>query len=1069
MWQFLKSPLVRISFSLAMLTVAMLLLTDLLGLVPDTKDAELRSRKVIAESLAVQLSTVIAERQLHGVEEILRSVVERNRSVRSGAVRMGAGKLLAAYGEHAKHWTLRSGDKSTMTQVQVPLYDETGRWGSVELSFKALADQGGLLDFRSSFLTVILFVALVGFLAYLLFLKRTMRELNPDAVIPERVRKALDTLAEGLLVVDKDGYIVFSNLAFARKTGLAPNQLVGQKSTELDWEIEAAEQASDELPWIRLLAGQSCPTGVRVRLKTALKTTYTFTVNVSPITAAADKIKGALITFDDITAIETKNEELRRTLGKLEKSQREITRQNQELQVLATRDPLTGALNRRSLFQGFETLFSEAQEEGGELSCIMVDIDHFKSVNDRFGHAVGDKVIKLLAKILTEHSRPIDLVGRFGGEEFCVVLPEVGTAVAAEIAERMRLAVQEGKEAKFTSTLRITASFGVAALSEQLNDHNAMLEQADKALYAAKEGGRNRVIKWSSELEEAAPADVSETTEPAPAATEPASAATEPTPDAKAPPPAEEAGAVVAFPQLVSAQSRESAAKIVRLHPQDSGMPGVAHLNGAEQSDQLRSSEDASLSNRLLLFDRIGQAIWRAQRYATQVAVMVIDVDALQRVSDTLGFAVNEKFAKTIVAHIKKVLRCTDTVALTEENELLFSVSLLGRSEIVVLLTDLKQSEIVTTILQRIFSVNNEPVEVEGNEFYLNSNIGVSLYPFDGEDADTLIRNASSAMREAKQSMGRNSFRFYADDINQRSKKQIHLEAELHRAVEREELILYYQPKVDLKSGCILGMEALLRWQHPQMGLVPPNDFIPLAEQTGMIAEISQWVIGAVCRQVHLWQEAGYGVVNVAINLSPVEFRNPQLGDQIIRLVEAAGVPANAIEMEITETVVMQNMDTAVGILEQLSVAGFSISVDDFGTGYSSLSYLKRFPLSKVKIDRSFISDFTKGPSDAALVSAIIAMSHSLGLRVVAEGVETEEQLRFLQDLHCDEIQGYLISKPVPQAQASDLLAQSSSIQRMIQEYGIECAELTARHGVGSATGMLGVLNDFPESAKSLN
>ncbi|MCP4965842.1 MAG: sensor domain-containing diguanylate cyclase, partial [bacterium] len=385
------------------------------------------------------------------------------------------------------------------------------------------------------------------------------------------------------LVVDKDGYIVFSNLAFARKTGLTPNQLVGQKSTELDWEIEAVAQESNELPWFRLLAGQTCPTGVRVRLTTALKATYTVTANVSPITAAADKIKGALITFDDITAIETKNEELRRTLGKLEKSQREITRQNQELQVLATRDPLTGSLNRRSLFQGFETLFTEAQEEGGELSCIMVDIDHFKSVNDRFGHAVGDKVIKLLAKILTEHSRPIDLVGRFGGEEFCVVLPEVGTAVAAEIAERMRLAVQEGKEAKFTSTLRITASFGVAALSERVNDHNAMLEQADKALYAAKEGGRNRVVKWSIALEEEAPAGVSGTTEPAPAATEPAPAA-----DAKAPPPPAEdaspAGAIVAFPQPAPAQSRESAAKVVKLHPQDSGVPGVAHLNDAVQT-----------------------------------------------------------------------------------------------------------------------------------------------------------------------------------------------------------------------------------------------------------------------------------------------------------------------------------------------------------------------------------------------------------------------------------------------------------------------------------------------------
>ena len=489
MWHFLKSPLVRISFSLAMLTVAMLLLTDLLGLVPDTKNAELQSRKVIAESLAVQLSGDIVDRQLQSIEQTLRSVIERNPSMLSGAVRMGDGQLLSAYGDHTQHWTLRSDDKSTATQVQVPLYNDTGRWGSVELRFKALAGKGGWFSFRNSFVTVILFVALAGFLTYLLFLKRTMRELNPDAVIPERVRKALDTLAEGLLVVDKDGFIVFSNMAFARKTGLTPQQLVGQKSTDLDWEVQADGHAVGELPWIHLLAGQAAPTGVRVRLKTALKATYTFTVNVSPITAAAEKIKGALITFDDITEIETKNEELRRTLGKLEKSQREITRQNQELQVLATRDPLTGALNRRSLFQGFETLFAEAREEGVALSCIMVDIDHFKSVNDRFGHAVGDKVIKLLAKILSEHSRPIDLVGRFGGEEFCVVLPEVGAEVAVEIAERMRLAVQEGKDAKFTSSLRITSSFGVTTLSERVKDHNEMLEEADKALYAAKEGG----------------------------------------------------------------------------------------------------------------------------------------------------------------------------------------------------------------------------------------------------------------------------------------------------------------------------------------------------------------------------------------------------------------------------------------------------------------------------------------------------------------------------------------------------------------------------------------------------
>lgn len=1053
MWRFLKSPLVRISFGLTMLTVSMLLIADFLGLAPDTKSAALQSRKVIVESIAVQLSIETVDRQLHSVEEILRSVVGRNSSILSGAVRLRAGDLLSEYGNHGKYWTLQPGDRSTATQVQVPLYNEEGHWGNVELRFKALANKGGLLSFRSSFLTVILFMALAGFLAYLLFLKRTLRELNPDAVIPERVRKALDTLAEGLLIVDINGYIIFSNIVFACKTGLKPKQLVGKESAGFDWEIDSVENDNRELPWIRVLEGQEVPKGTRVRLKTALEATYTFTVNVSPITASADKIMGALITFDDITEIETKNEELRRTLGKLEKSQREISRQNQELLVLATRDPLTGILNRRSLFQGFETLFKEALEECGELSCIMVDIDHFKLVNDRFGHPVGDEVIKLLAKILTEHSRPNDLVGRFGGEEFLIVSPGVDSDIAAGIAERMRSAIQEEGGGESSSLPQITSSFGVATLSGGVHHHKELLEQADKALYAAKEAGRNRVIKWSSTWEGGAPQEEFKS-------------ATEQRP-------ADDVGAlsdgqregVEEKSQLVQPgfdQSQGQDAKVVRIHPQGTNELQVAQQNEKMLLDPPRLSDEVYLSSNILLVDRIDQAIKRAQRSGTHIAVMVINIDALQRVSDTLGLTVNEKFAKIIVARLKQVLRLTDTVALTEESELLSSVFLLGRSEIIILLTDLKQSEIVTTILQRIFTMNNEPVEVEGSEFYLNPNIGVSLFPFDGADPDTLIRHASSAMREAKQNLGRKSFQFYADDINRQSKKQIRLEAELHHALERDELIVYYQPKVDLRNGKIVGMEALLRWQHPQLGLVPPDDFIPLAEQIGLIEEIDQWVLESVCRQIRFWQEAGFDTVKVAINLSPLEFMNLDLGNQIIRLVEDYGVPASAIELEVTETAVIQNMDTAVAILQSLNDAGFGISVDDFGTGYSSLDYLKLFPLSKVKIDRSFISDFMAGSNDAAIVSAIIAMSHSLGLRVVAEGVETEEQLRFLQDLHCDEIQGYLISRPVPREEAEDLLAQPSSIRRMILEYGGNASGLKKHEGASPASGMIGILNDFP-------
>ncbi len=1050
MLSFLRSPLVRLAFGLAMLTVAILMVTDLLGFVPDTRKAELNSRKVIAESLAVQLSTGALDEQLAGSTEILRSVVERNDSVLSAALRRLRDDHTVEVGDHLAHWTLEPTDRSTPTQVQVPLYEGREKWGTVELRFRELSKGGRLFSFDGSFGTVVLFMALSGFLAYLFFLKRALRELNPEAVIPERVRNALDTLAEGLLIVDQKGYIVFSNQSFARRTGLKPEELVGKSSGDLDWEYDSAEHPED-LPWLHVLDGRALPVDVTVRLRTSFDEVYKFAVNATPITGSGDSVRGALITFDDVTEIEAKNEHLRRTLGKLEESQREITRQNQELQVLATRDPLTGSLNRRAFFQGFESLFADAQDSGEALSCIMVDIDHFKSVNDTYGHGVGDIVIKFLAAVLADTSRPTDLVGRFGGEEFCVVLPGAEQDVAAEIAERMRLRVMEGDGNEFGVGLSIKSSFGVSTIRNGAKDHAALVEQADEALYVAKETGRNQVVKWAADMKEKAVAaeaerqaetgeDAAEAAEAAPAAPE---APAESQPPAAKPEP---------LPDL-SHFAEEEAAPVAVPEPVPEPAPAPA-----------KAKPGANPSSRLVLFDRIDQAIGRGRRYGTQLAVMVIDIDVMKRVKETLGGAAGDKFAKQVMTRLKEILRDTDTVALPDA-EPEFTVSRLGGDELVILLTDLEHDEVTTAVIQRIFVLQNQPITVEGSEFFPNPKIGVSMFPNDGDNPDELLSRAASAMREAKESPGRNSFRFYAEDINQRSKKRIRLEAELHRALERDEFLVYYQPKINLLTGSVQSMEALLRWKHPEMGLVPPNDFIPLAEQTGLIEEISLSVIRTVCSQVRFWRQAGHTETVVAVNLSAVEFRKPELAREIIGIVEQTGIPFEGLELEVTESLVMHNVDAAIRILEEMSAAGLSISMDDFGTGYSSLSYLKRFPISKLKIDRAFIMDITEGPEGAALVSAIIAMSHSLGLKVVAEGVETEEQLRFLQDLRCEEAQGYLISRPLPREEMSALLADPEEVKQMVTEYVSGPVEDGGPMQLGTFGGMMGILNEAPDSS----
>jgi diguanylate cyclase (GGDEF)-like protein/PAS domain S-box-containing protein len=413
------------------------------------------------------------------------------------------------------------------------------------------------------------------------------------------------------------------------------------------------------------------------------------------------------------------------------------------------------------------------------------------------------------------------------------------------------------------------------------------------------------------------------------------------------------------------------------------------------------------LPNRVLFYDRLKQSLAQARRNQWNVGVMFIDVDRFKNVNDTLGHAVGDKLLKQVSQRLTGSVRADDTVGR------------LGGDEFAIVLAHLTSSQDANLVAQKIMASFNEPFRLDGAEIFVTGSIGITLFPDDSTDQDTLIKNADAAMYRAKE-LGRNGYQFYTPEMNARALELLGMESSLRRALERNEFLLHFQPKASVATGEILGMEALLRWNHPERGMVPPVAFIPVMEDTGLIVPAGEWVLKAVCEQIRSWEAAGIKVVPVAVNLSARQFLARDLGPTIKRLLEAHRVDPALIELEITESSLMSNTAEAVTTLEYLSGLGVSVSIDDFGTGYSSLAYLKRFPLDALKIDRSFVRDITTDSDDANITRAIISMAHSLGLKVIAEGVETEAQATFLADYGCDQIQGYYLTPPLA---ADDYLA----------------------------------------------
>ncbi|HLX81987.1 MAG TPA: EAL domain-containing protein [Burkholderiales bacterium] len=419
------------------------------------------------------------------------------------------------------------------------------------------------------------------------------------------------------------------------------------------------------------------------------------------------------------------------------------------------------------------------------------------------------------------------------------------------------------------------------------------------------------------------------------------------------------------------------------------------------------------LPNRTLLHDRLRQAVF-AQRHVRAIAVVFIDLDHFKFVNDSLGHSVGDELLKNMSERLRAVLRDGDTVAR------------LGGDEFVLILNDQNNEEVVFRAMQRITASINAPMQIDGKELYVTCSAGISMYPQDGPDVDTLLKNADVAMYRAKEA-GRNNFQFFTTEMNQLVNERLEMEHSLRRALERREFILHYQQKVDLKTGAVSGSEALLRWLHPEWGLVRPARFIPLAEETGLIVPIGEWVVEEACRQNAAWQKEGLDPGVVSVNLSARQFRQEGLVRAVSRILTGTGLDPSGLEMELTESMVMHNAEAAIAILQGLKSLGVTLSVDDFGTGYSSLAYLKDLPIDTLKIDRSFVRDIRLGgdPGEGVLAQAIISLGHSLGLKVIAEGVETDAQLRFLARHDCDEVQGFYYGEPVVPEAFAKLLAKN--------------------------------------------
>jgi diguanylate cyclase (GGDEF)-like protein len=468
----------------------------------------------------------------------------------------------------------------------------------------------------------------------------------------------------------------------------------------------------------------------------------------------------------------------------------------------------------------------------------------------------------------------------------------------------------------------------------------------------------------------------------------------------------------------VEAAIEDSAAPIHDRRGEVTGAVMVFHDVSTARALSLRMSYLAQhdsltdLPNRILLNDRVNQAMALAHRHQQQLAVLFLDVDRFKHINDSLGHDVGDRLLQSVAQRLLGCVRKSDTV------------SRQGGDEFVILLSEVTRAQDAAVSAEKILMALSTPHRIDRHDLHVTASIGIVIYPDDGTEAETLMKHADFAMYHAKDS-GRSNYQFFTPDMNVRAIKRQSLENGLRHALERQEFVLHYQPTMNLETGAIVGVEALIRWRHPHLGLVPPAQFVPVAEECGFIVAIGRWVLREACRQARAWQDAGLPPMRIAINVSAAELRDKDFVAGVSAILTESGLESRYLELELTETYLMQDSTSTAAVLQSLKDTGVQLALDDFGTGYSSLSHLKRFPIDTLKIDRSFVRDLTTDADDASIVSAVISMGKSLHMRVVAEGVESREQLAFLHEQSCPEGQGYYFSRPMVAKEFAKLLGRS--------------------------------------------
>lgn len=953
----LTRPLI-LGSSLVMLSLSVLFMADLLDLRTDSAEVSRESRKVVVEALAVQLSTLASSGNLANIQTSVSRFVLSNSDIRAAALVRETGVVLAELGETDLFESDKSG--STSTQLRVPIYDANREWGEVRVVFAPVVD-------RWRELLWLAFVALSSLATFTAFLNRALVQLDPGRAVPGRVDSAMNLFSAGVIVLDAKLRIVMANQSAENIADSEATELMGGKLEDWPWRKTEDWQA----PWFTTLHSGLAISDEPLCLLGENEEERSFLVSCVFVGDVDEGLTGVLVTLDDITMVEHQNRELTTMLVKLQQSQELIEEKNRELKLLATTDPLTGIANRRTLMEELDAQLNEALTAGTALSCIMSDIDHFKQVNDNYGHAVGDDVIRATANVLQGLCRDEDIVGRYGGEEFVIVLPGLDAEAAAQVAERARIAVIALAFGDHLAVPKLSSSFGVSDLSSGAIDATALVDAADQGLYRAKEGGRNRVVIHA------------------------ASSATE----------SELSEAVVDKPiveQLVPSASDQTQARVVELE-------GLLLQRDQKLSMIGEFDTLTGMPLRAIFLQRTDAELIRAVRDESLVGVVCFGLRDLDRLVSTFGHVLCDDLINDVMGRLQTGLRSTDLVSMISAEH---SVSRITSNEYAVLLSSLRDTTSAMVVVTRLKRLFTEPFLVEREKVYIGASVGIAISERGDKQAASLFAEASDAHKLASQKPDKISHVFASSRLNAASDDYIRLESDLHEALERDTIEIWFQPKFDLHRRQITGMEALLRWEHETRGFVSPEIFVAVAEANGLINELSQRVLKTTLQQIVVWRSMGFDDLRVSINISPMQLRAETLVDETLQALSRAGVQGRQLEIELTETSVLHNPEQARRALMKLREAGVGISIDDFGTGYTSLSLLADLPLDVVKIDRLFINAVESSARSRAIVGSVISLAHALNLRVVGEGVETNAQLEIMNQLGCDEVQGYLISRP---------------------------------------------------------